>query len=437
MDGQRPARVPSAGVEALVARSRRHVLVILQEFSIPLLSGVALALLVANQAPHLYHEILHWKPFGEIVVFGHALSFHFLVNDIFMVFFFAIAAKEITEACLPGGSLNPISKAVNPLVATAGGIVGPVVVFFLGLSLCFENGIYSVTSHDPKQLARGWGIPTATDIALAWLVARAVFGRRHPAVVFLLLLAVADDAVGLVIIAVFYGDPTVPAAPAWLLLSLVGMGVAYGLRRRGVRQWAAYVVLAGPFAWSGLVLAHLHPALALTTVVPFMPGPSRDTGLFEDADEVDVIGEVVARELHLAHSPLHLFEQQVKGIVDYGLFFFAFANAGVVFADVGPMTWIVLTALVVGKTLGVSLFGLLATSLGFALPQHMSRLDLVVAGFIAALGLTVALFVASAAYLEPELQGQAKMGALLSGGVGLVAIVLGRLLGLRLSDDPR
>ena len=101
------------------------------------------------------------------------------------------------------------------------------------------------------------------------------------------------------------------------------------------------------------------------------------------------------------------------------------------------MTWIVLTALVVGKTLGVSLFGLLATSLGFALPQHMSRLDLVVAGFIAALGLTVALFVASAAYLEPELQGQAKMGALLSGGVGVVAIALGRLLGLRRSDKSR
>jgi NhaA family Na+:H+ antiporter len=414
-----------------VVRTANHVLAILQEFSIPLLVGVAAALLAANLAPDAYDEILHWKPLGDLVVFGHALTFHFLVNDIFMVFFFAIAAKEITEACLPGGSLNPLSKAVNPLFATAGGVIGPVVVFFVGLALCFELGVYSVAEDDPVQLARGWGIPTATDIALAWLVARAVFGRRHPAVVFLLLLAVADDAVGLVIIAVFYGDPTQPAAPAWLLLSLAGMGVAYALRRRGVRQWSAYVVFAGPLAWSGLVLAHLHPALALTTVIPFMPGPSRDTGLFEDADEVDVLGETT----ELEHSTLHLFEQQVKIFVDYGLFFFAFANAGVVFSDVGPMTWIVLTALVVGKTLGVGLFGLLAERMGFALPQGMSRLDLAVAGFIAAVGLTVALFVAGAAYLDPALQGQAKMGALLSGGLGLVAIVLGRLLGVGRSAD--
>ncbi len=413
-----------------MVRVRGKLIGLLQEFSIPLLGGVLFALLAANLAPHLYHDVLHWKPLGDVQVLGHAITFHFLVNDIFMVFFFAIAAKEITESCLPGGSLNPLSKAVNPLFATLGGVAGPVLVFFLALMLCFEYGVFSVASDDPALLARGWGIPTATDIALAWLVGRAVFGKRHPAVVFLLLLAVADDAIGLVIIAVFYGDPMQPVALSWLLLSLLGIGVAYGLRRRGVQQWAAYVVLAGPLAWSGLVLAHLHPALALTMVVPFMPGPSRDTGLFENADEVDVMGEAVARELHIQHSALHVFEQQLKAFVDFGLFFFAFANAGVVLADVGPLTWIVLASLIVGKTVGVTLFGLLAEKLGFELPVGMTRVDLAVAGFIAALGLTVALFVASAAYLEPDLQGQAKMGALLSGGVGIVAIGLGRLLGL-------
>ncbi len=89
-----------------------------------------------------------------------------------------------------------------------------------------------------------------------------------------------------------------------------------------------------------------------------------------------------------------------------------------------------LGSLIVGKTVGVTLFGLLAERLGFELPVGMTRVDLAVAGFIAALGLTVALFVASAAYLEPGLQGQAKMGALLSGGVGIAALGLGRLLGL-------
>ena len=75
-----------------------------------------------------------------------------------------------------------------------------------------------------NDIARGWGIPTATDIALAWLVARMIFGSAHPAVAFLLLLAVADDGIGLAIIAIFYGDPTNPAKPIFLLLVAAGIG---------------------------------------------------------------------------------------------------------------------------------------------------------------------------------------------------------------------
>jgi NhaA family Na+:H+ antiporter len=420
-----------------VGRPRGHYVNLLQEFSVPLLAGVVLALLTANLAPNLYHQILEFEPLSGLAIFGHPLTFHFLVNDIFMVFFFAIAAKEITEASLPGGLLNPISKAVSPLVATAGGVMGPVVVFFVAIALCFHFGIYSPENHDRAELANGWGIPTATDIALAWLVARAVFGKRHPAVVYLLLLAVADDAIGLVIIAVFYGDPTLPAEPIWLVLTLVAMGVAFGLKRANVRRWEPYVVMAGPLAWSGLVLAHLHPALALAFVVPFIPGPARDTGLFEEHDEVDDVG-ILVTEVDHAHSPLHLFEQQIKTFVDFGLLFFAFANAGVELADVGPLTWVVLVALVVGKTVGVGAFGLLAGAGGFDLPEGMTRRDLGMAGFIAALGLTVALFVAAEAYVDPALQGQAKMGALLSGGVGLLAVPVARMLGIgkRREDDP-
>jgi len=417
-----------------VGRPRGHYVNLLQEFSVPLLSGVALALLTANLAPHLYEEVLEFQPIAGLSIFGHDLTFHFLVNDVFMVFFFAIAAKEITEASLPGGLLNPMSKAVSALFATVGGVVVPVMAFFVALALCFELGVYSPEIHDREVLANGWGIPTATDIALAWLVARAVFGKRHPAVVFLLLLAVADDAIGLVIIAVFYGDPTVPAEPLWLLLTLAAMGVAFLLKRANVRRWEAYVVLAGPLAWSGLVLAHLHPALALTFVVPFIPGPRRDTGLFEEHDEVDQMGDLLADAGH-AHSPLHQFEHQTKAFVDFGLLFFAFANAGVELTDVGPLTWVVLGSLIVGKTVGVGLFGWIAGLTGFQLPEGMSHRDLAVAGFIAALGLTVALFVAAEAYLEPGLQGQAKMGALLSGGVGLLAVPIARLLGIRRERD--
>jgi len=401
---------------------------LLQEFSIPLIAGVVVALLYANLAWEDYHHIVHWEPLAGAAILGHAIDLHFLVNDVFMVFFFGIAAKEITESILPGGNLNPIGKAINPLFATVGGVLGPVGVFFGGLHLAYGAGAFP-EHYDWSTLQRGWGIPTATDIALAWLVARTVFGASHPAVNFLLLLAVADDAIGLGIIAVFYGDPQHPTEVRWLLLVVVAMALALALRMIKVRKWQPYVFVAGPIAWCGLVLANLHPALALVFVVPFLPGPHRDTGMF--ASEEDVDQEESPSQAALHHSPLHRFEHSMKLFVDMGLFFFAFANAGVELAGIGPMTWIVLGALVVGKVVGITGFGWVASKLGFPLPARMGLKELLMAAYVAALGLTVALFVAGAAFTDEAMLGQAKMGALFSGFVGLSAVLIGRMLGFR------
>jgi NhaA family Na+:H+ antiporter len=245
----------------------------------------------------------------------------------------------------------------------------------------------------------------------------------------LLLLAVADDAIGLGIIAVFYGDPSNPARPEFLALVAAGMAIAFTMRKLGVRAWVPYILFAGPVAWLGLILAHLHPALALVFIVPFLPGPKRDTGLFREEDEADLADAAAGGGQESEHSPLHEFEHQLKLFVDLGLFFFAFTNAGVEFAGIGPMTWTILVSLVVGKTLGVSLCSLAGAKLGFPLPNGMNVRDLCMAGFIAALGLTVALFVAGAAFTDAALLGQAKMGALFSGLVGFAAVVLGKALG--------
>ena len=79
------------------------------------------ALAWVNFSPASYDFFLHHPFFGP-------LSFPFLTNDIFMVFFFGIAAVEITQSLLPGGDLHPLRKSVNPLVATAGGVIGPAAV---------------------------------------------------------------------------------------------------------------------------------------------------------------------------------------------------------------------------------------------------------------------------------------------------------------------
>ena len=454
---------------------------LLQEFSLPLLAGVVVALLVANVDNDLYHRLVHdtssfFVPHEEgeghhddhshdgdahdgdshdgdshdgdahdgdahdgqassskpgdqhsPVVYEdddhgdghgghkkdwrHYASLHFIINDIFMVIFFGIAAKEITEACLPGGALNPPQKAVNPLLGTLGGVFGPVGTYFLLNAIMGE-----------PEWSKGWGIPTATDIALAWLVARLVFGKGHPAISFLLLLAVADDGIGLGIIAFAYPDPTMPTEWLRALWILPAMGIAFGLRATGVKSWVPYVLFAGVMSWYGLYSAHLHPALALVPIVPFMPGPKRDAGLFQEEKD----GE--------SHT-LDRFEHDLKLIVDFGLFFFAFANAGVPFNDVNNLTWIVLLSLLIGKTVGITAFSWVGSLIGFPLPTGMQLKHLFVAGIVAGLGLTVALFVSGQAFkTEMSLQGAAKMGALFSAGAALLAIIAGKVLNTKSLD---
>ena len=395
----------------------------LQEFSIPLIVGVVCAMLWANLAPDSYRALVHTPVHQLGTIFSHDavggehhsgwdhyLSLHFLINDIFMALFFGIAAKEITEACLPNGALNPVSKAINPLFGTIGGVVGPIGVF-LGLNAVFGNATWT----------NGWGVPTATDIALAWLVIKFLFGARHPAVSFLLLLAVADDAIGLGIIAIGYPDPAHPTAWSNLMWCIPGIALAYGLRCAKIMNWRPYIFGGGALCWWGLYSAHLHPALALVFVVPFLPGPKQDLGLFVDDNNYSP-GH--------PHSPLENFEHSLKLFVDFGLFFFALVNAGVAFGEVNGLSWIIVASLIVGKIVGITGFSAFAHKIGFPLPAGMNMGHLIVTSAVAGLGLTVALFVCGQAFVDPSLQAAAKMGAVFSVAAAIVAVVLKQILGV-------
>jgi len=373
---------------------------LLREFSVPLLSGVVMALIWANRAPESYARFLYDRFLGP-------LSFHFLTNDIFMVFFFGIATVEITQSLLPGGDLHPIKKSVNPLLATLGGVIGPALVY-----LMLNHFIGS------SSLRRGWGIPTATDIAFAWLTARMLFGNNHPAVAFLVLLAVADDGIGLAIIAIFYPNPLLPVKPLWLFLTLAGMTAAYLLRRGRVKSYWPYILVGGGLSWAGLFQAHLHPALALVFIIPFLPHRGFEEKHMFEEDTAD-------------RSTIAQYEHEWKIIVDFGLFMFGLANAGVAFSQVDTPTWLVLAALLVGKTAGIFSLGYLAYKLGFPLPQGMQKKELVVVGIIAGFGFTVALFVAGEAFINPAHQGAAKMGAMLSCSSALIAVIVAKLLKIK------
>lgn len=388
---------------------RRHAkktLNFLQEFSIPLIAGVIIALIWANVSPNGYNNFVHNKILGN-------LTLYFFSNDIFMVFFFAIATVEITQSLLPGGDLNPIKRAINPIMATVGGVIGPAFVY-IALNHLFGSA----------QFAHGWGIPTATDIALAWLVARIVFGRNHPAVSFLLLLAILDDGIGLLIIAIFYPDPLNPIVPIWLLFTIAGMLVAYLLKKFKVKSYWPYIIFGGMLSWTGLYLTHIHSSLALVFIIPFLPHPLRESShLFEDDVKV--------------HSTLRAFEQDWKVFVDFGLLMFGLTNAGVEFSQISTVTWLVLLALLIGKTSGIFIMGWIATLFGFPLPEGMKYKELFVVGLVASVGLTVSLFIAGVAFTDSSIAGGAKMGALFSAGSVVLALVAGNLLGIKRKTTNR
>lgn len=400
----------------------------LTNYSLLLIFGALIALVWANIDAESYHH------FVEFVIWDHApighyhhghrtLTLHYLVNDILMALFFAIAAKEVWEAViLENGSLRG-RKAATPLFATAGGMFGPIGVY-LGLAALLGSDTYNA-------VANGWAIPTATDIAFSYLVGRLVFGAGHPAVRFLLLLAIADDAVGLIILAVFY--PSGELAPEWLLLSLcaaVGVFVLAnwlpryldrGKEARPNSTWVRQVLnfwpylLAACFSWYGFMMSGLHPALGLLPIVPTIPHADRAFGIFSEAEQY-------------LTDLLNMIEHALKHPVEIILFFFGLLNAGVEFSSIGDATWLVLAGLLIGKPLGVLLFGWVAARpLKLGLPEGMRIIDLVVIGFVAAIGFTVSLFVASVAFDAGPVQDAAKMGALFSFGAAVIAIISGIL----------
>jgi len=404
----------------------------LAEYSLLLIIGAVLALLWANTNPETYHhfvEFVIWDhaPIGHLHDGHRTLTLHYLVNDLLMAFFFAIAAKEVWEAIiLENGSLRG-KKAATPLFATAGGMLGPIAVY-LALAMVMGSETYDAVNN-------GWAIPTATDIAFSYLVGRMVFGAGHPAVRFLLLLAIADDACGLIILAIFY--PSGDLAPQWLLISLAAAIGVYLLanwlpRRldRGnqlrpvstmVRKKLSFwpYALAAAISWYAFMRSGLHPALGLLPIVPTIPHADRAFGIFSEA------------ETHM-HDLLNDIEHALKVPVEVVLFFFGLMNAGVEFSAMGDATWLVLAGLLIGKPVGILLMGWIAARpLGLGIPEGMRIIDLVVIGFVAAIGFTVSLFVAAVAFDAGPVQDAAKMGALFSFFAAVISIIAGKVTGVQ------
>lgn len=347
--------------------------------------GALLALVWANTAAESYFR------------FSNAMAFP--VNEIAMTLFLALLAQDVLEGVMPGGALHRWRHWSLPLVAAAGGIVGSVGVYLAYVTLGHET-----------VLRGAWPIACVIDIAAGYYVLKTI-ARRSSMLPFLVLLAAATDAFGLLVAAVW--PRFVERSPASPLLVIAALGLALLFKRCGVRAFWPYLTICGPLSWAGLYWAGIHPALALVPLVPFLPHEPRRKEVFAEPAADDAV---------------HRTEREWHEMVQLVLFFFGLVNAGEVLRGYDTGTWAVLTAGLVGRPAGILLATALAVAVGLRLPRDIGWREVIVVALATTSGFTFALFFATGLLPLGAVLTQIKVGALLTTSGALVTLGLARCL---------
>lgn len=411
-----------------------HFLHIEAVSGVVLLLAAAIALLWANSpAAASYHALWHLPVSIGLGSYVLSQSLHFWINDALMTVFFLVVGMEIRRE-IHEGALSNLRLAALPLAAAIGGVAVPALIY-----IALNGGALQ---------RQGWAVPTATDIAFAVGVL-ALLGRSIPGSVrvFLLALAIIDDIVAVMIIALFYSGGLDYSG-----LLIAGAGILMVMAMRAIGIGSAYVyILPGAILWIGLLKTGAHPTLAgvvLGLMTPVLPTRSReltldmasravsDLSILASAPTPDAHGLGVSlQQLRLAQRdmlpPVTRVQMALHPWVAFVIMpLFALANAGVTLGGVdlsvdgsqGVMLG-VLIALVLGKPLGVVLASWLVVRLGWCrLPPSVTWPGVVLVGLLAGIGFTMSIFIASLAFANPNLLSAAKLGVLLA---SLVAAILG------------
>jgi NhaA family Na+:H+ antiporter len=349
-----------------------------------LLATTALALAAANLA---FSAPLY---FGTLETYVGGLSVLHWINDGLMALFFLLVGLEIKHE-LTGGALSTWPSRALPGLAALGGMVAPAL-------------IYAAFNHANPAAAHGWAIPTATDIAFS-LGVLAMLGSRAPASlkIFLAALAIIDDLLAVLIIALFYGSGL---SALFLGLAALTLAALIALNLLKVTRLLPYLLL-GALLWFFVLKSGLHATLAgvaLAFVLPAGPGQRLEHGL--------------ANWVAFAIVPL-----------------FAFANAGVSLAGmrfgtlVEPITLGVAAGLVLGKQIGVFGAAFLGVKLKLgSLPEKTGWLHIYGVSMLCGIGFTISLFIGALAFTQADAQNAAKLGvlagSLISGLLGWLVLSL-------------
>ena len=357
------------------------------------------------------------------------------INDGLMAVFFFLIGLEIKRELMIG-ELNSMKKIAFPLVGALGGMVIPV-VFFL------------VLNQNPET-TKGWGIPMATDIAFSLAVLN-VLGKRVPLSlkIFLTAFAIVDDIGAVLVIALFYSG-TINIT--LLLIALGLLAVLYLFSFKGF--YSKYIFLFfGTIIWFLFLKSGIHPTVAgilMAFSVPIRQKIDTSTFLdqlesvYSDIKNASILKKPILSNEQIEHmddledwasqfqSPLQHLEHNLHGWVAYFIIpIFALANAGVLidssaYLDTALVTNIVI-CLVLGKGIGITSLVLLAKKLKWIeVPSDISVKQIIGVSFLAGIGFTMAIFIASLAFAStPEYIDSAKIGILIG---SFIAAIIGFII---------
>jgi len=433
-DDLQPSRTTSSPIEVLTSPFVRFAKMEASS-GVLLLAGTIAALVWANSPwEQSYHAI--WSAqvsvgFGKFVL---SESRHEWVNDGLMAVFFFLVGLEIKREVLVG-ELSSLRKAAFPLIAAVGGAIVPALLYM------------SVTYGSQGQ--RGWGIPMATDIAFA-LGVLAVLGSRIPVSlkIFVTALAIADDIIAVMVIALFYTERIHVLS---LALGLAGVALSFGANLLGVRKPVVYAVI-GIFVWYAVLKSGVHATVAgvlLAFTIPAQTYIDRDFFLkrsrwllnrFEtsvpNSPEAHAAIHSLETQCELVESPLHRIEHFLHPWISFLVMpLFAFANAGVrilgngLAAATHPVSLGVVLGLFIGKPIGIWFFAWIAARTGLATqPAELSWGRIFGAAWLSGIGFTMSLFIAGLAFDDGALLGMAKIGTM---AASLAAGICGSIVLLR------
>ena len=416
-----------------------------------LLACVVVAMLLANLpfTKELYHSILETKlslffktPGGKDVWFPKGMTVESFINDILMTVFFFTVGLEIRRE-MKNGELSSVKKALMPVIAAFGGVVAPALIFTL-------------VNHGTAA-ASGWGIPTATDIAFAVGIL-SILGDKVPVSlkVFLTALAIADDLIAILVVALFYGGTINFGLLSIAIVLIVAILIMNKLGEK--RSW--YYFIPAMVIWALFYYSGIHSTMSgvvMAFLVPMTPryneayfhrkriqyiqrlneynGIESTSGEFPNGPQRHCLRRmsVISKgAIPMSYRLEHALGPWVNFLI---MPLFALANAGVEIPDVsyfnvfhidpalGGVSMGIFLGLLVGKPLGISLASFIAVKLKAGeMPAKASWKMLIAVACLGGIGFTMSIFVDTLSFGDqaPEIMSRLR-------DMGKVAVLMGSL----------